>query len=196
MYLIYDKITNYSIDQYKSFYYKLDDIYKDKINHLIYDNDKQLSILAQILLSKLLIDKYFIDYKDINFKFNKYNKPFIDNINFNISHSYEYSVVVTSNNKIGVDIEYIREVDISIINYFCTDCEIKYIMNSSNKYRSLFEIFCLKEAYFKMIGTGIGNIKDVEFIIQNDIIKCNKSNLNIMLDYSINNYIIAIIEEI
>lgn len=195
MYLTYDKISNYNIEEYKNFYNKLNNIYKDKINHLIYEKDKQLSILAQILLANLLKDKYSINYKNIKFKYNKYNKPFIENIYFNISHSNEYAVVVTSNKKIGIDIESIRKVDLNIINYFCTSNEKDYILNSTNKYKSFFEIFCLKEAYFKMLGNGITNLKEIEFIINPNLITSNKPNLNIILNHSIQNYIIAIIEE-
>ena len=63
------------------------------------------------------LDKYHIDYNKLDFNFNKYNKPFIDNLFFNISHSNKYSVVVTSEKKIGVDIEYIRKIDLSVIKY-------------------------------------------------------------------------------
>ena len=196
MYLIYDKISNYNRDEYRNFYNNLNDIHKNKINRLTHEKDKQLSILSQILLAKILKDKYSIDYRDIKIKYNKYNKPFINNIYFNISHSNEYSIVVTSNKKIGVDIEYIREVDTKIINYFCTPKEKEYILQSKDKYKSLFEIFCLKESYFKMLGTGITNLKEIEFIIDDNKIKClQNNNLNIYLIYAIKNYIIAIIEE-
>ena len=46
-----------------------------------------------------------------------------------------------------------------------------------------------------MIGTGINNIKSIEFIINDNIIKCSRKNITIKLDYSIDNYVIAIIEE-
>lgn len=196
MYFIYDKISNYNIDDYQFFYNNLNDVYKEKIKHLIHKKDKQLSILAQTLLSNIFMDKYFIDYKNTKIKYNKYGKPFVKFINYNIAHSNEYSIVAISNKRIGVDIEYIRKVDINTINYICTDNEKKYILNSKNKYKALFEIFCLKEAYFKMLGTGIINLKEIEFIINNNKIKClQNNNINITLNYDINNYIIAIIEE-
>ncbi len=97
--------------------------------------------------------------------------------------------------KIGIDIEKIRNTDINIINYFCTNSEIKYIKNSKNKYKALFEIYCLKEAYFKMIGTGITNFKDIEFIIFNDQIQCNKKNISACINYNVTNYIIAIVKK-
>lgn len=196
MYFIFDNINNYNKNDYKNFYHKLKEKDKQKIKSLIYEKDKQLTILSRILLIKILQDNYNLDYNNLEIKYNKYNKPLINNIYFNISHSNEYAIVATSNNKIGIDIEKIRKVNINIINYFCTTLEKKYILNSNNHYKSLFEIFCLKEAYFKMLGTGITNLKEIEFKIIDNLITCNHPNLNIKLDYSINGYIIAIIENI
>ena len=47
-----------------------------------------------------------------------------------------------------------------------------------------------------MLGTNLSNIKDIEFIIEKDKITCiQNKNINITLNYDINNYIIAIIEK-
>ena len=196
MYLVYDNIYNYDDEYYDNNLSYLNENDKNRINKLINNNDKKLYIISRILLINILKDKYLIDYKELIIRYNKYNKPYIDNLYYNISHSHEYAVVVSSNKEIGVDIEKVRDVDINIINYFCTDNEKKYILESTNKYKSLFEIFCLKEAYFKMIGSGIGDFKDIDFFINDGRIECNKNNLKIIIDYSIDNYIIAIIEKL
>ena len=196
MYLLYDNINNYTNKDYNN-YKKFLSIYdKEKLDNLISDNDKKLLILSRILLYKLLNDKYNINYNNIDLYYNKYGKPYIDNIYFNISHSNEYSVVCTSNHKIGIDIEKIRKVNLNTINYFCTDKEKEYILNSNDKYKSLFEIFCLKEAYFKMLGTDLSNVRNIEFIIKKDSIICTQNkNINMDIKYTIDNYIRAIIEE-
>ena len=195
MYYIYDSINNYDKYQYDSFYNNLSSIDKNKYNNIVKDNNKKLFLLSRILLDRLTNKYYNTNYKDMVIKYNSYGKPLYKDFYFNISHSNSYGCAVISNNKIGIDIEKIREVDLNIINYFCTDKEVKYILNSKDKYKSLFTIFCLKEAYFKMIGTGINNIKSIEFVIDDNIINCNKNNINIKLDYYIDNYVIAIIEE-
>lgn len=196
MYFLYDNINNYTDKQYKSFYNKLNKYDKNKVVSILYDKDKKLSILSRILLINGLRHYYNLDYNNLEFKYNKFNKPYIDNIYFNISHSNEYAVVVFSNNRIAVDIEKIRDVDISIINYFCNYNEKMFILNSKDKYKSLFSIFCLKEAYFKMIGTGIMDFKSLEFKISNGkVILIDNNNLNIILDTSIKGYVISIIEE-
>ena len=194
MYYIYDNINNYTSDEYSTFYNKLNNKDKNKVNLLIKDSDKNATILSRVLLDKLL--KYYnISYCDIEFKYNKYGKPYIDGIYFSISHSYDFVCCAVSDKNIGIDIEKIRNVDINTINFFCTDKEISYIKNSSDKYKSLFTLYCLKEAYCKMIGTGIRDIKNVEFFVNDSNISCNKDNVIIKLDYSINNYIIATVEK-
>lgn len=196
MYLIYDNINNYDENKYNEFYSNLKDCDKSRIKHYVYERDKQLFILSRVLLIRLLKDNYSLDYYNLEIKYNSYNKPYIDNIYFNISHSYDFAVVVSNDKKIGVDIEKVRVVDINIINYFCTNSEKNYILNSKNKYKSLFEIFCLKEAYFKMLGTDLSDMKNIEFSIYSNKIYCSSNNnLNIILDYSIDGYIIAVIEE-
>lgn len=196
MYLVYDNIHHYTLQEYLDFYKRLDDNDKKKVNLFIHDNDKKLFLLSRILLSKLTCKYYSLNFFDLDIKYNQYGKPYVDEFYFNITHSHDYAVVVSSDRKVGVDIEKIREVDIHIIHYFCTDMEKKYILDSTNRYQSLFEIFGLKEAYFKMKGTGIGNIRDIEFIIHDDKVVCsNENNLNILLNYEIQGYVMAVVEE-
>lgn len=193
MYLIYDNINNYSINDYKSFSKILDAKDKLKINKLINMKDKKSTILSRVLLFKILKEKYNLNLHQLSFTYNKFGKPFINNIYFNISHSYDYVCVVASDKEIGIDIEKIRNVNINVCNFFTTENEKDYIVNSKKQFESLFTIFCLKEAYFKMLGSNLSKIKDIEFLKNNNI-QNPKENLNIILNYSILGYIIAIVE--
>ena len=144
------------------------------------DKDKLRSYIGELLLIEGLNKYYNINYNDINIIYNKYGKPYLENYNlyYNISHSKDYVIVVFSDKKIGVDIEYIHG-NINTKNIFCNKEEIEYIDNDLTK---LFDIFTYKEAYIKMQGKSIMNIKDVSFFNNYDI---NKYNIN--LDgYSIN----------
>lgn len=195
MYIYYDNINNYSLKEYINYYNELSDYDKNKIDKLIITRKKQ-SILARILLKNILKNKYNINYNDIIVKYNKYGKPFINNINFNISHSHDYVIVATSNKNIGIDIEMIRDYNPTSMNLFCTDNEIKYINNNQNKKLAYWKIYTLKEAYFKMLGTNLSNMKNVEFnILKNKITCVNNENLKIFVSTEINNYIFSIIHE-
>jgi len=195
MYFIYDNINNYTNNDYTKMYNILNATDQNKISKLINKQDKKLAILSKYLLKNILSQKYNLDYNNIYY--NNFNKPLINDIYFNISHSNDYIAIVFSKNKIGIDIEKIRKVDLNIINYFCTQKEKNYILNSKNKYKRLFEIFCLKEAYLKMIGIDLFNIKKINFKINSkNIITSSDNNINIKINYDIPNYIITIIEQI
>ena len=195
MYFLFDSIYNYTSLDYLNFYNKLCYDDKCKYNSLIKDNDKKLYLLSRMLLSKLSYKYFKINYFDLNIRYNSYGKPYVDNYYFNIAHSYEYAVVVISNKEIGVDIEKIRDVDLKMIDYFCNDKEREYILNSKDVNKSFLEIFCLKEAYFKMKGSTILKFRDIGFNVKNNTFYCiNDDKINIIVKY-MNNYIITIIED-
>ena len=176
-----------NINDYKSI--NLDN-FKTQLKHR---DDKLRSFLGRLSLKEL--DN---NYNENIIKFNKYGKPyFIDNhIFFNISHSYDYVISVTSNNLIGVDIEKIREVNINTINQFATKNEKKYILSSKeNIYKRLFQIYTLKEAYFKMIGTNLNEILNVEFNIRNNKIYCSDNTVKCYFINNLDDYVISYVEK-
>ena len=194
-------IKNIKNIELKDILYFYDNIYnykKNKINKLVNDKNKIQSIEGEILLSKLLKKSYNLDYRDIKFEVNNNEKPLIINkdISFNISHSFDYVITCISNKNIGVDIEKIRKTNLNTINQFATAKEKKYILSSKhNIEKRLFTIYTLKEAYIKCKGNRINDISNIEFIIDNSIIKCSDNSINIVLISNIRDYIIAIIEE-
>lgn len=196
MYFLYDTINSYSEKEYSQFYQKLNTNDKNKVNLIQHQNNKKLFLLSRILLSKLTIKHFNTNYFKLNIYYNNYNKPLTNKFYFNIAHSHNYAIVVCSNNRIGTDIEKIRKVDNKIINYFCNPKEKEYILNKKDKNKAFFTLFCLKEAYFKMIGSTIRNFSKIEFIIHNKKAYCKQNNkLTIHIYDNIPGYIFTIIEE-
>lgn len=180
-----------------NFYNNINSSKKIKIDKIRNKKRKIQSVLGEYLLKELL-KIYNISYSNINYIYNEEGKPYIKdyNIYFNISHSHDYVITVISNKEIGVDIEKIRKTNISIINRICTNKEKEYVLSSNiDIEKRLFEIFTLKEAYFKMKGLNLNNLKSVEFIISNNNVTCNDNSINIKLLHIINDYIISIIEK-
>lgn len=196
MIILYDNIEKYTNVEFQYFYTFLSIDDKDRLNKIVKVNDKKLFILSRFLLNKLLDSKYNIDYKKLKIYYNKFNKPLTNNIFFNISHKANYCVVCTSLKKIGVDIEKIKHINLNIINYVCTYYEKEYILNSNDIDKSFFEIFCLKEAYIKMLGSNLSSIKNIEFRKFNEKFICS-SNYNIIIEllYNIDGYMVAIVQE-
>lgn len=145
---IYD-IKNISINNYEATY--ISEIRKNAIASYRKTDDKLRSIAVSILLEKALGKKV-----EDTFIYNSYGKPFLPNGKyFNISHSGDYTVLVTSDSLIGVDIEKHEFIDFLQIAPSCfTLNEIDYLVNSHNKTFAFYELWTLKESYIKYLGTG------------------------------------------
>ena len=187
----YRCINDYTENDYKSFYNFLTKNDKLKVTKIIDDKKKKQVMLGRMMLKEYLND-INIDYSNI--KYNKYGKPYIDNIYFNISHACDYVIFGTNDKEIGVDIERIRPINLKIMNQFCTDNERAYILSSKNQELAFWTIYTLKEAYFKMYGIDLSLIKNIEFkIVNNKVVCLNDQNLNIYISNEIHNYIFSII---
>jgi 4'-phosphopantetheinyl transferase len=132
-------------------------------------------IISDHICRKSVSEFCGIPENKIVFSKNEYGTPFANGINahFSVSHSGELVICAVSENEIGIDIEKKREIRPDISKKFATDSENEYIGNDTDR---LFEIWTLKEAYFKCIGTGLGaDIKNVTFDVDGDKIRCSES---------------------
>lgn len=146
---------------------------KEKIRKQRVPQKQKLGIAADHLCRKAISEHCGIPAEQIEFYVNEYGKPFARNLNvhFNISHSGDLAVCAVSDKEIGIDIEKIRKINPRVSEKFACESEEKYIKTHEN---GLFEIWTLKEAYFKCIGTGLGsNIKNVAFDISENRILCS-----------------------
>ena len=185
-------LNNYSNDSINAFLKHIDKDKQKKIMALKKYEDKKRSIIGQMLLKDLLQD----DYYKYNFYTNKFGKIYTNKKNtyFSISHSNDLVGCIISNKEIGLDIEKIKDVDLNIIKMFATNYEKEYILKKDS-YKRFFEIYTLKEAYFKMLGTNLDNLKSVEFHINNNKITCSDPSVIAKINYDIDNYIISIVEK-
>ena len=117
--------------------------------------DKDLSYLTRFKVeetkkekasSLIFKNKYVGEYH-----LNEFGKPLSEDINFNISHSKGVVVFVKDKIPIGIDIEKIRPVENSLVEYISSNEEREYIKSDINFY----EIWTNKESLTKAIGTGI-----------------------------------------
>lgn len=125
-----------------------------KSSRYLHEKDKYLSIGAEILLNYVLNE---INIYDPVFDTGKYGKPYLKNysdVHFNLSHSQKYVACGVSDSPVGVDIEYIHDVDLNLAKQFFNGFEYEYILNNSNKTKAFFELWVLKESYMKMTGLG------------------------------------------
>lgn len=195
---IIKNIFDFKQNDINYFYGNINKLKKDKIDKYINYEAKTRSIIGEMLLSELLARKD-ISYESLDYYINDYGKPYLKNSNlfFNISHSFDYVVTAISDKEIGIDIEKIRKVSINTIKQFATEKEKEYILSSKNNVgERIFKIYTLKEAYFKMLGTNLNHILEVEFTIKNNTVYCNDEKVKVGFINDIKGYIIAYCEKL
>ena len=130
----------------------------------IYQKHRNLFIKRRIILRKLLSSYLAIKPDELVIKQTNLGKPYVANaeadIFFNISHSKDYVLYGFSREaELGVDIEFLNaEIEAELISkhFFASD-EISLIRNSKGKKKSeaFFRLWCIKEAYIKLVGKGL-----------------------------------------
>lgn len=136
-------------------------------------NKQALKIAADHICRSAISDFCGIMPDKIQFGKERFGKPYAENlpVQFSVSHSGSIAICAVSEKAIGIDIEKIRPINSDIAQRFATEKELDYINANQNGF---FEIWTLKEAYFKYKGTGIGaDIKDVSFEIKANKIYCS-----------------------
>lgn len=149
--LYFLNINLISEKDYIKFYYNLSTERKKRMQKYMNTKAKKQCIVSEILV-KYILEKNNIPY-DISY--NRYGKPLVDSINFNVSHSEDWVVLAVSSRNVGVDIE--RIVDEAIGNDFFSSEELDYIIkgNQCDYYKRITEIWTKKESYLKYLGTGL-----------------------------------------
>jgi 4'-phosphopantetheinyl transferase len=111
--------------------------------------------LASALLLQSVLRSKGLDPNTVTV--NRYGKPEIEGICFNISHSGNLVVCAVSDQPIGCDIEKLREAPRKVSGRFFSEREKQYL----NQYegmkfdREFFRLWTMKEAYVKLTGEGL-----------------------------------------
>lgn len=182
-------IRDLTDDEYRKWYSLTSEEKQRRIDRFRFDDDKKRTVVGEMLARKAIAEWCSVAPKSIVFDTNENGKPYAvnQNVEFNISHSGYMVVCAVDDKPIGIDIEKIRPINLSISYKFCNNDELNYIFDTTiSKEESLirfFKIWTYKEAYFKFIGTGITDFKSVDYF--------NTDKNKIMIAY--NEYIIHIV---
>ena len=133
---------------------------RDRICKFIRAEDAQRTLLGELLIRSIITRELHISNQDIQFKYNKYGKPYIDDkygFFFNISHANKWVVCATDCDHIGIDIEHIKDIDMNLARRFFSKEEYQDLSNydtpSSLDY--FYDLWTIKEAYIKQKGKGL-----------------------------------------
>lgn len=195
--LIYKyNISDITEVELNNWYYSMNKERQEDIARIINKEKRALKIAADRLCRKAIYEFCGASSENIEFCKNEYGKPYVKNlpVHFSISHSGSMAVCAVSNNEIGIDIEKIRPIRIKAAEKFASPEELRYIKSNQNGF---FEIWTLKEAYFKCIGTGLGaDIKDVSFNVTNDKIICSEIGYKLSFYEAADGYVCSVCQKV
>lgn len=125
---------------------------RNKVIRYRMPDDRKRSLGAGIIIKKILNEK---GLSESSLKYSENEKPFADNLFFNISHGCDYVVGVVSDCEVGCDIERITSAPLEVAEHYFCPGELAYIKNAEDKDKAFFTLWTLKESYMKMTGLGM-----------------------------------------
>jgi len=132
---------------------------RERLLKFINSDDLKRGLIADLLIRKIIMDRFSVENKDICFSFNRFGKPLFtsfEEFNFNLSHSGSWVVCGVDKNKIGVDVEEVKSIDFNISDLFFSEREKEYLAARMD-YDTFYSIWSLKESYIKMLGEGLSH---------------------------------------
>ena len=169
--LLIENIHNVCAAEYDREYCRLDDSLKSRIDRMKNIDSKHRTLLGRMLARNAVRHVCGADADGISISVDARGKPYAPGYDccISISHSGDWVVCAFGTSVVGVDIELVRTIDIRLVKRVCTTNEYEYVLGSHMQefgmitdvdvLRRFFEIWTLKEAYFKALGTGITNFK-------------------------------------
>lgn len=142
-------ITNLELEKYLK---KLPRNFLDQVNKYKEEDQRKRSFFSWYLLYLKLVERK-LNVFNLKVEFNENGKPLIEEINFNISHSYNLVAVAISSHEVGIDLELVEEKDNEKI--------AKKIMNEEEYQKYLknkeyfYKVWTKKEAYLKRKGLAL-----------------------------------------
>lgn len=105
-------------------------------------------------------------YRDKDLFYDDFGKPHLkDGKYISITHSFNYSAIIVSENKVGIDIEKQRPIITKIASKF-VGYEFDYLKDDKEDYvKELTVIWCAKESLFKLFETQGLSFKQHIFVI-------------------------------
>lgn len=160
-----------------------------KMNRYKFQKDKNLCLVAFVLLRFAIWNEYSIDYIP-KVCTNEYGKPYFSDlpIFFNLSHCDNAVLCTIDSQPVGADIQNYSNEIFSLKDSILTPLEIEHSTSDS---KEVTRFWTIKEAYGKYHGYGLNYpFKDTEFsYIRNSYSWQNYEDLKVIscqfLDYSI-----------
>ena len=132
---------------------------RGRIARFRFEKDKIRCLFAEVLLRYALQNQY--DISDPVIGRDQYGKPYLADhpeLFFNLSHSGDWVVCGIGDRKLGIDVERMEQIDLSIADDQFSREEAAYLSSlpKEEKLSSFYTIWTLKESFTKLDGRGLG----------------------------------------
>lgn len=151
-------------EEYRFAYFSMSEQRRQKCDAYRFEKDKKLCIAADMLVRRVLKEEFGIS-GDVPIRTTARGKPYIEGktVEFSISHSGDYAAAAFGKNRIGIDIEMVRPIDLKLMKRFCSDEEAYYVAKGATSGKTdnadilkrFFELWTFREAYGKAAGEGL-----------------------------------------
>lgn len=140
-----------------------------KMKRYLLKKDRALSLGVELLLNDCLGELYPGLKGPVAWEEDENSKlylPDYPHIHFNLSHTRDYAVCAVSAKPVGVDIEYLADIDLAIAQNYFSGREYDYITKipEEGRLNAFYELWVLKESYMKATGLGFRLALDAFYI--------------------------------
>lgn len=195
------KTEKYTDELFQNAYSTMSNDRKQKADRYRFDSDRRLCVFSDYLLRSMLKScsvenpEFYIDPK---------GKPALkgNHLYFNVSHSHDFIACVVDKAPVGIDIEVIRKVSLTLINKVCTEEELGFVLGKDNTFSEdtdtcirFFRVWTAKEAFLKYTGEGLsGGLKNICVADKNGLKTKLSDNIYLINEYT-EQYSLAVVSE-
>lgn len=155
--------------EYTKWYSLMREDKRRRVDRFRFVEDKKRTVTGEMLARKAIAEWCKVAPESIRFSIGENGKPYVEDldIEFNISHSGDMVVCAVDDKSVGIDIEQVRPIDLTVAKHFCSEEELlnlfgytpaekdfSYTANEALLIR-FFKIWTEKEAYGKYLGCGL-----------------------------------------
>lgn len=122
--------------------------------------DQLRSLCGELLIQSYAVEHWKLPRNKMDRQTNRFGKPEFVHYpmyHYNISHSGSWVVAAFDQRPVGIDIEEINDVDLSLADRFFTRNEGELLRNqaASEQKQLFYKLWTLKESYVKANGAGL-----------------------------------------
>lgn len=166
-------ISKISDEEFLRMYQQSDRMRREKADRLKHLPSKKLTLAAGMLARVGIAQKLNIRPQDVSFKTQPGGKPYAEGlgIHFSLSHSGNLAVCAICDNPVGIDVERNnKNVNPNVAKRCFTEAEQAYVFSNMAKMSArFFEIWTKKEAYVKLLGTGLKDFLNFDVMRHEEI---------------------------